>query len=570
MGFRSRRSVRLIPGVRLTLSQRGVSVSAGVPGRDGLPEPRPTTLPGTDIPLMRALVAPLPQPPPPPPGRRSTQSAPEAGRAETMALASPDLEGAARLVGAAAAQKAALQDDWAAALKARHAAWRRLRRLERLPLGPLLSGAVARARAAFRDAEQEANAVAEAIAASVVRIDIGLDDDSWAAWDALEAAHRRLTRAARLWDVTAAPAAERFGGGAVGNVQVTRKPIALWTVDDDIVATPRPGLRFENANGDDLDLHPGLLVTRRRRDGDYALLDLRELAVSAEARPFAEAEAVPRDAQVIGEAWAKANRDGTPDPHVRNNRRLPVVLYGHLNFSAARGLNESYCVSDCAAALDFAAALKAFQAALARCAHFPGPTRPTPVVTSRPGRPALPALAEVWPAYEVVLAPVALVGVALIVAAQLLGVSLPLRADNAPIATATIKPAPPPNRPTPSPTKPAAVAAAPSVPSQAPSLAPGPVAASQTAAPVRPPAASAPPPPSAPPAAAKLPRLVTTAAARVRDAAERQATTSRVIPPGTVVTAHEQRGDWIRVSDGVAAPWGWVHHNLLKPAPAER
>jgi hypothetical protein len=37
-----------------------------------------------------------------------------------------------------------------------------------------------------------------------------------------------------------------------------------------------------------------------------------------------------------------------------------------------------------------------------------------------------------------------------------------------------------------------------------------------------------------------------------------------------VVTAHEQRGDWIRVSDGVAAPWGWVHHNLLKPAPAER
>lgn len=567
MGFRFRRSVRLFPAVRLTLSQRGVSVSAGVPGRDGLPEPHPTTLPGADIPLMRARVAPLLRPPPQPPVRWSPQSAPAAGRADTMALASPDLDGAAQLVGAAAAQKAALQADWAAALKARHAAWRRLRRLERLPLGPLLSGAVARARAAFGQAEQEANAVAEAIAASVVRIDIGLDDETWAAWDALEAAHRRLTRAARLWDVTAAPAAERFGGGAVGNVQVARKPIALWTVDDGIVASPRPGLRFENANGDDLDLHPGFLVTRQTRGDDYALVDLRELTVSAEARPFAEAEAVPGDAQVIGEAWAKSNRDGTPDPQVRNNRRLPVVLYGQLNFTSARGLNETYCVSDCAAALDFAAALKAFQAALARCAHFPGPTRPMPVVTSRAGRPALPALAEVWPAYEVVLAPVALVGAGLMVAAQLLGVSLPLRADGAPIATATIKPAPPPDRPAPPPPKPVA---APAVPSQAPTLPPVPVAASQTAAPVRPPAAPAPSPPSPPSAAAKLPRLVTTAAARVRDEAERQAATSRVIPSGTVVAAHERRGDWVRVGDGVAAPWGWVHHNLLKPAPAER
>lgn len=550
MGFRFRRSVRLFPGVRLTLSQRGVSVSAGAFGRAGAAETRPT-LPGTDIPLMRALVAPLPQPPP-------------QGGSETATLASPDLEGLTLLIDEAAAQKTALRADWAAALKARHAAWRRLRRLERVPLGPLLSGAVARARAAFREAEQEANAVAEAIAASGVRIDIGLDDSAWLAWDALAAAHQRLSRAAKLWDVTAALAVERFGGGAVGNVQVARKPIALSTVQDGVVIGPRPGLRFENANGDDLDLHPGLLVTRRRRDGAYTLLDLRELTVSAEARPFAEAEAVPHDAQVIGQAWAKSNRDGSPDQSVRNNSRLPVALYGYLTFTTARGLNEAYCASDCAAALDFAAALRAFQAALARCAHFPGPTRPMPVVASETGRPTLPALVEVWPAYEFVLAPVAVVGVGLIVAAQLLGVSLPRRADSAPIATATIKPVPPP-------AKPAATPVLAAVPTQAPPsvAAPASVAVPPAPAPVRQ-ATVAPPPPSPPIKAAVPPRLITTAAARVRDDAERQAATSRVIPPGTVVAAHERRGDWVRVSDGDAAPWGWVHHNLLKPAPAER
>lgn len=48
-------------------------------------------------------------------------------------------------------------------------------------------------------------------------------------------------------------------------------------------------MRFENVNGDDILIYPGVAVMPRA-DGAFALVDLRELEVGADTRGFVEDE----------------------------------------------------------------------------------------------------------------------------------------------------------------------------------------------------------------------------------------------------------------------------------------
>ena len=66
-------------------------------------------------------------------------------------------------------------------------------------------------------------------------------------------------------------------------------------------------MRFENVNGDDILLYPGVAVIPRA-DGAFALIDLRELQISSEYRRFHEEEGVPSDSSIDGYTWAKTNK----------------------------------------------------------------------------------------------------------------------------------------------------------------------------------------------------------------------------------------------------------------------
>jgi len=76
---------------------------------------------------------------------------------------------------------------------------------------------------------------------------------------------------------------------------------------------------------------------------------------------FIEDEFVPSDAQVVDEAWAKSNRDGSPDRRFRDNYQIPVALYGRLTFTSATGLHEEYQVSSALLAERFSKAWNKFQ-----------------------------------------------------------------------------------------------------------------------------------------------------------------------------------------------------------------
>lgn len=48
---------------------------------------------------------------------------------------------------------------------------------------------------------------------------------------------------------------------------------------------------------------------------------------------------VPSDAVSYGYTWEHANKDGSPDKRVKNNRQIPEYLYGVIHFRSSNGTN---------------------------------------------------------------------------------------------------------------------------------------------------------------------------------------------------------------------------------------
>ncbi|MFC3329740.1 hypothetical protein [Xanthomonas fragariae] len=77
---------------------------------------------------------------------------------------------------------------------------------------------------------------------------------------------------------------------------------------------------------------------------------------------------MPPDAAVVGQTWAKVNKNGSRDMRFRDNNQIPIVqygrLYGRLLFTSPGGVQEEHQFSDAIAAGEFARAFNAYKVAL--------------------------------------------------------------------------------------------------------------------------------------------------------------------------------------------------------------
>ena len=82
---------------------------------------------------------------------------------------------------------------------------------------------------------------------------------------------------------------------------------------------------------------------KSRKIGALSYLDIES---SAQRTRFVESESVPNDAQIVGKTWKYVNKSGGPDKRFKENRELPVCLYGELALKSPSGLNTGILFSN--------------------------------------------------------------------------------------------------------------------------------------------------------------------------------------------------------------------------------
>ncbi|MEJ1938656.1 hypothetical protein WDZ92_51325, partial [Nostoc sp. NIES-2111] len=144
---------------------------------------------------------------------------------------------------------------------------------------------------------------------------------------------------------------------------VERKPVRFKLGRCDLLDTEWSVPHLENANGGDLYFYPAFAIYFVTSES-FALLEYSELNLDSSGIRFIEEEGVPADSKVVGQTWAKANKDGSPDKRFNGNYQIPVAVYGKLLFRSASGMNEEYMVSNAESIEEFARAWRALTQAI--------------------------------------------------------------------------------------------------------------------------------------------------------------------------------------------------------------
>jgi hypothetical protein len=194
---------------------------------------------------------------------------------------------------------------------------------------------------------------------AATRISVNFDMDSEVAEPhrRMQAAFDQMASSQRAWSVPTTQRIDRVKARRWATTVFSRGPailrrLAASLVDTDALPLAIDVLRDKSTAY----FYPGFVLVDGGQGSDFALIDVTELGITSAPQDFEEAEFVPSDAQVIGSTWAKANKDGSRDRRFAHNRELPIMRYGLLNLSTARGMNEAFMFSNARASAEFAAA----------------------------------------------------------------------------------------------------------------------------------------------------------------------------------------------------------------------
>jgi hypothetical protein len=160
--------------------------------------------------------------------------------------------------------------------------------------------------------------------------------------EALSVAFTELMQCKATWNVHAEGRTTDWKRNAGASTLVGRKQIALHFGKP---ACIRGGRKFPffQAGSDELYLLPDAALAIVR--GEVASVSYRELEFSSTTVSFREEGRVPSDAHVSEHTWYYVNKSGGPDRRFNNNRLLPICLYGEVAFYSAGGLNFKVQVS---------------------------------------------------------------------------------------------------------------------------------------------------------------------------------------------------------------------------------
>jgi hypothetical protein len=150
-----------------------------------------------------------------------------------------------------------------------------------------------------------------------------------------------MSECAAIWDIKLHQTTDKFHERTTANMRVGRERVNFSLDSCELIQWEQQVPHLRNAKGGDLFLYPGFILYRAAREA-FSVIDFHDVKASAAFGNFQEEEGVPKDSAVIGQSWAKANKDGSRDMRFRNNHPIPIVRYASLTLKSSSGLWEEF------------------------------------------------------------------------------------------------------------------------------------------------------------------------------------------------------------------------------------
>jgi len=367
MGLRFRKSVSLVPGVRINISRRGFSTTIGGRGASinlgAHGTYLNTSLPGTGISFRTRLNS------PDSPGRRTKNTSKynegplptdpfliqgtkvDFGSSDVSALTSAGLESLKELV-------IETKDRKNEIILETKAAKRQLlfEHIKLFLVTILIFGFIGNIRDKIKKKIREYQADIENLKVNLsntkVVIDFDMETELSSPFNRMQKAFDEIIPSQAKWSVVSSQRIDRVKARSSAGSVVGRQPVKLWRGGDALIETNSTpcalgALKKENT----IYFYPGFLLISS--DKDFAVVDFTEIEFNASTTKFHESSGFPKDGEIVGYTWAKANKDGSRDKRFSANKQIPILKYGEFYFRNSSGLNEAYMMSRSQPCLEF-------------------------------------------------------------------------------------------------------------------------------------------------------------------------------------------------------------------------
>lgn len=379
MAWRFRHSFKVIPGVRLNLSKRGLSASiGGAPFTVNL-GPRgvygTASLPGTGISFREKLATvpstpqapdfstqpdllkpdaapssptftPFPTQPPAPTLPPSSVPIQEIRSACTELLTSESLQELKRLIQTAYEEHEDISRELATARQGEGKASRRYLSWEKgFLFKRVFKQSFAKRKVETETASAKVQELEEQLRLTTVATHVEIAKEQAEPYFRMRDEFAALSECAAIWDTKSRRETNRFRERTIANERVERERITFSLGSSDLIQWEQKVPHLQNITGGDLFLYPGFILYRAAKHA-FSVIDFHDVRLAASRFRFLEEGRIPSDSQTVGQTWAKANKDGTRDRRFANNHQIPLVVYASLTLKSESGLWEEFQFSN--------------------------------------------------------------------------------------------------------------------------------------------------------------------------------------------------------------------------------
>lgn len=176
-----------------------------------------------------------------------------------------------------------------------------------------------------------------------------------------------LSECEAIWDVKTRQATDRYHQRTTAVTAIERKRVSFELSYCDLIDWNQKVPHLKNAKDGELFLYPGFVLYRAAWEA-FSLIEYQEISGIAKGQAFHEEEKVPSDSKVVGNTWAKANKDGSQDRRFAENYQIPIVRYGALKLTSNTGLWEEFQFSSVERMVNWVDLLNAFKSSYAAVA----------------------------------------------------------------------------------------------------------------------------------------------------------------------------------------------------------
>jgi hypothetical protein len=154
-----------------------------------------------------------------------------------------------------------------------------------------------------------------------------------------------LAECAAIWDIKAERATDKSRERTTASKAISRERVRFSLGTCDLIQWEQEVPHLQNATGGDIFLYPGFILYRASNMA-FSVIDFHDVKIAASRFKFQEEDDVPADATIVGQTWAKTNKDGSRDKRFVGNHEIPIALYGDLALKSETGLWEEFQFSN--------------------------------------------------------------------------------------------------------------------------------------------------------------------------------------------------------------------------------